>query len=108
MAAKRIRSAPVQKAGLHDGVSGFPGAENDNNPAVRTGKGRDLFDVSFLRGLAQPDYNYIEKVLGLGEQEFQRRFDARVRELDLEFLARDVEPFLFSQDQKERMQHFHE
>ncbi len=71
-------------------------------------KGRDLFDVSFLRGLAQPDYDYIEKVLGLGEQEFRRQFDARVRELDLEFLARDVEPFLFSPDQKKRILHFHE
>lgn len=71
-------------------------------------KGRDLFDVSFLRGLAQPDYGYIEKVTGLGEQEFRRQFDARVRELDLEFLAKDVEPFLFSPDQRDRILHFHE
>ena len=71
-------------------------------------KGRDLFDVSFLRGLAQPDYDYIEKVLGMCEQEFRRQFDARVRELDLKFLAKDVEPFLFSPDQKERILHFHE
>ncbi len=27
-------------------------------------KGRDLFDVSFLRGLAQPDYDYIERCWG--------------------------------------------
>jgi len=71
-------------------------------------KGRDLFDVSFLRGLAQPDYDYIEKILGLGEQEFRRKFDARIKELDLEFLARDVEPFLFSPDQKERILHFND
>jgi len=71
-------------------------------------KGRDLFDVSFLRGLAQPDYEYIEKILGLDEKEFRRQFEARVKELDLEFLARDVEPFLFSADQKERILHFND
>lgn len=71
-------------------------------------KGRDLFDVSFLRGLAQPDFAYIEKTLSLGKPEFQRRFDERVRELDLEFLARDVEPFLFSPDQKERILRFND
>jgi len=71
-------------------------------------KGRDLFDVSFLRGLAQPDFAYIEKTLNLGEPEFRRRFDERVRELDLEFLARDVEPFLFSPDQKERILRFND
>lgn len=69
-------------------------------------KGRDLFDVSFLRGLAKPDFSYIEKCLGVGETDFLQLFSERLQELDLEFLARDVEPFLFSPDQKDRILHF--
>ena len=35
--------------------------------------------------------------------EFLRRFNKRVEELDLNFLARDVEPFLFTPEQQERV-----
>jgi hypothetical protein len=30
-------------------------------------------------------------------------FDAKLKELDLKFLAKDVEPFLFSSEHKERI-----
>ena len=66
-------------------------------------KGRDIFDVSFLMGFSQPDYIYIEKLLGLKRTEFFRRFNERIAELDLNFLARDVEPFLFTPEQQERV-----
>ena len=69
-------------------------------------KGRDLFDVSFLMGLARPDFAYIEKCLGFGETDFLRLFTERIEELDLDFLAKDVEPFLFSSEQKDRVLHF--
>lgn len=69
-------------------------------------KGRDLFDVSFLMGMAGPDFAYIEKCLGVGEKEFLRMFTDRIYELDLAFLARDVEPFLFTDEQKERVLYF--
>jgi predicted nucleotidyltransferase component of viral defense system len=71
-------------------------------------KGRDLFDVSFLMGITRPDFAYIEKSLGVGEQAFRRMFSERLDVLDLEFLARDVEPFLFTSDQKERVLYFRE
>ena len=69
-------------------------------------KGRDIYDVSFLMGFAISDFVYIEKNLGIDQAEFIRRFDERLGELDLNFLARDVEPFLFSSDQQERVTTF--
>ena len=66
-------------------------------------KGRDVFDVSILLGVAQPDFDYIARYLSLGEKEIIEEFTKRVAELDLEYLARDVEPFLFSPEQKERI-----
>lgn len=71
-------------------------------------KGRDLFDVSFLMGLTRPDFDYIEKALGVGEERFREMFSARLEELDFDFLADDVEPFLFTPDQKDRVLFFRE
>jgi len=69
-------------------------------------KGRDIFDVSFLSGLAAPDFAYIEKIIGLDRTEFLRRFGERLGELDMNALARDVEPFLFAPEQRERVSGF--
>jgi predicted nucleotidyltransferase component of viral defense system len=66
-------------------------------------KGRDLFDVSYLMGLAKPDFGYISKCMNVDQQQFLKLFNKRLQELDLNFLARDVEPFLFSSEQKERI-----
>jgi len=71
-------------------------------------KGRDLFDVSYLMGLAEPDFNYIAKCMGCDKKQFLKLFDERLKELDLNFLAKDVEPFLFSAEQKERILTFHD
>jgi hypothetical protein len=54
-------------------------------------------------GLSRPDFPYIEKMLGTDEAEFLRQFDQRIGELDLNALARDVEPFLFSPEEQERV-----
>ena len=69
-------------------------------------KGRDIYDVSFLMSFADSDFLYIEKVLGMDQAEFLSRFDERLGKLDLDFLARDVEPFLFDSEQKERVTTF--
>lgn len=71
-------------------------------------KGRDLFDVSILLGVARPDFDYIARYLGIGKKEIIEQFTRRLEELDLEYLARDVEPFLFSPEQKERVLTFRE
>lgn len=69
-------------------------------------KGRDIYDVTFLMGFASPDFDYIEKLLGMDRVEFLRRFEQRLDELDLNFLARDVEPFLFAPEQQARITTF--
>jgi ATP-dependent DNA ligase len=69
-------------------------------------KGRDLFDVSFLMGLTKPDFDYVQKALGVFSEEFLHRFTKRLDELDLNYLARDVEPFLFDSAQKDIVLYF--
>jgi predicted nucleotidyltransferase component of viral defense system len=71
-------------------------------------KGRDIYDVSYLMSFGPPDFTYIEKMLGLNQNEFLRRFDERIEDLNLKMLARDVEPFLFSTEQQERVLTFRE
>lgn len=71
-------------------------------------KGRDVCDVSFLMGIADPDFDYIEKALGVNRTEFLDSFNKRLAELDFDFLARDVEPFLFTPEQRERVVTFRE
>jgi len=69
-------------------------------------KGRDIFDVSFLSGLVAPDFGYVGRMVGLDRAEFLRRFEERLGELDLNALAQDVEPFLFSPEQRQRVAGF--
>jgi len=71
-------------------------------------KGRDVYDVSFLAGMTDPDFDYVEKVLGVNQTEFLDNFNNRLEELDFDFLARDVEPFLFTPEQRERVATFRE
>ena len=71
-------------------------------------KGRDIYDVSFLMGFAVLDFAYIEKLLGLDPKEFSQRFNERLAELNLNLLARDVEPFLFTPEERERVASFRE
>jgi hypothetical protein len=42
----------------------------------------------------------------MDQREFLSRFDERLEKLGLDFLARDVEPFLFPSEQKERFTTF--
>jgi len=66
-------------------------------------KGRDLFDVSYLMGLAEPDFSYIAQCMHINQKEFLELFEERLQALDLHYLARDVEPFLFSAEHSERI-----
>jgi predicted nucleotidyltransferase component of viral defense system len=74
----------------------------------KTEKGRDLFDVSFLMGMTGPDLDYVEKSMGIEKNAFLEMFTARLDELNLDSLARDVEPFLFEPEQRERVWYFRE
>lgn len=66
-------------------------------------KGRDFFDVSYLYGMTQPNFGYIEEVTGMNQQEFVKKLLARCEELDFSFLAKDVEPFLMYPEQSARV-----
>lgn len=69
-------------------------------------KGRDFFDVSYLYGMTQPNFDYIEKVMGMDKSEFIEKIFARCEELDFSLLAKDVEPFLMYPEQSVRVVDF--
>ncbi len=71
-------------------------------------KGRDLFDVSFLLGTTKPDFDFVEDSLGVTKKKFLQMFTDRLAALDLDYLAKDVEPFLFAPEQKKRVLFFRE
>ena len=71
-------------------------------------KGRDLYDVSFLLGRAEPNFEYIEKQFGWNKDEVMKRLHERLAELDFVELAKDVLPFLLKTDDQERVLSFRE
>lgn len=71
-------------------------------------KGRDFYDVSFLYGLTDPDFGYIEKMLGIDRKRFAQAIFEHCKQLDFNTLAKDVEPFLIKPDQIARVETFPE
>lgn len=71
-------------------------------------KGRDFYDVSFLYGLTNPDFGYIERMLGMDQEEFAQAIFDRCEQLNFKILAKDVEPFLIKSDQIARVETFPE
>lgn len=68
--------------------------------------GRDIYDASFLMGLGKPDFDYIQKTVDLDKAEFAQSFEEKLKELDLTGLAPEVEPLLFTPEQKNRVSTF--
>ncbi|MEW5894166.1 MAG: nucleotidyl transferase AbiEii/AbiGii toxin family protein [Candidatus Omnitrophota bacterium] len=67
-------------------------------------QGRDFFDVVFLMSAAQPDYGYLKMKLDISTKaQMIAALRKRVSGINMEALARDVEPFLFDPAQKERV-----
>ncbi len=66
-------------------------------------KGRDFFDVSYLYGMTQPNFGYIEEIMEMSKAQFVEKLFARCEELDFSFLAKDVEPFLMYPEQSARV-----
>ena len=71
-------------------------------------KGRDFFDVVFLLSLIdRPNYDYLEmKDKITNPAELKNRILARCAELDMDEMARDVEPFLFNSADTKKVTHF--
>jgi predicted nucleotidyltransferase component of viral defense system len=69
-------------------------------------KGRDFYDVSFLYGSVEPDFEFIEKTMDISRNEFMGQILERCRTLDFGSLAADVEPLLIKRDQIARVRDF--
>jgi predicted nucleotidyltransferase component of viral defense system len=69
-------------------------------------KGRDFYDVSYLFSKTKPNFEYIESCLKISKEEFGNKLTRRCYELNFEYLARDVEPFLIEPKQLERVLDF--
>lgn len=66
-------------------------------------KGRDFFDVSYLYGLAEPNFEYLETITGMQKSECVEKLFERCEQLDFPSLAKDVEPFLMYPEQSARV-----
>ncbi|MBX2971742.1 MAG: nucleotidyl transferase AbiEii/AbiGii toxin family protein [Flavobacteriales bacterium] len=72
-------------------------------------KGRDFFDVAFLlsRGVTAPDMDYLKERRGLDDtRALCEALLERCASLDMEQMARDVDPFLFEENGRARVIHF--
>lgn len=72
-------------------------------------KGRDYFDTVFLAGQTDPDYEYLRQKAKIAtKNELKTALIKKVAEVDLQQLARDVEPFLMNRADVSRILMFTE
>lgn len=73
-------------------------------------KGRDFFDVVFLLSLTdRPNYDYLEMKDNITTpDELKQRILERCAKLDMNEMARDVEPFLFNPADMKKVTYFEE
>jgi predicted nucleotidyltransferase component of viral defense system len=69
-------------------------------------KGRDFFDVSYLYGIAEPNFEYLEATTDMSKAAFAEKLFERCERLDFSLLAKDVEPFLMHPEQSVRVTDF--
>ncbi|MDX2283037.1 MAG: hypothetical protein NW241_02700 [Bacteroidia bacterium] len=71
-------------------------------------KGRDFFDIVFLFSLGyKPDYAYLEARMGAGTPDLLRQAVLEtLGSIDLDRLAEDVRPFLFSSSEVRKVRYF--
>lgn len=71
-------------------------------------KGRDFYDVSYLLGLTDPNYVFLEKEFNLDQKKIKEKILERVDALKMTELVKDVLPFLIKLEDKERILNFRE
>ena len=72
-------------------------------------KGRDFFDIVFLFPQTKPNYEYLEKKLGIKNgRELKEALLAKTEDLDFNDLAKDVEPFLINGSDSKKVKLFRE
>lgn len=72
-------------------------------------KGRDFFDIVFLIPQTKPNYEYLEKKLGIKTAADLKKFLLeKTAGLDFNELARDIEPFLINSEDSKKVKMFRE
>jgi len=76
---------------------------------LERGKGRDFYDVMFLMGLTKPDYNFLEKRIGIkNAAELNVEVKKRLKSIDLRAKTNDFDHLLFNKENKKRILRFEE
>jgi predicted nucleotidyltransferase component of viral defense system len=70
--------------------------------------GRDFFDLVFLISLGvKPNYHYLEYKLQISNEEILReKMVEKIRTIDFEQLAKDIEPFIFNSSDSKKVTMF--
>ncbi|MDA3803068.1 MAG: nucleotidyl transferase AbiEii/AbiGii toxin family protein [Patescibacteria group bacterium] len=72
-------------------------------------KGRDFFDIIFLLQKTKPNYKYLAKKINIkNSKELKQKLAEYLSSIDLKDLAKDVEPFLFSPKDSNKVTMFRE
>ena len=71
-------------------------------------KGRDFYDVSYLLGKTDPDYDFLKEEYGCSKEDLKKKILSKIEALDMSFLAKDVLPFLMNPDDRTRVLDFKE
>lgn len=72
-------------------------------------KGRDFFDIVFLFPQTKPNYEYLEKKIGIkNSSELKEALLAKTADFDFDDLAKDIEPFLINGDDSRKVKMFRE
>ena len=62
-------------------------------------KGRDFYDLVYLLGIADFNYDYLNFKLGIkSSAELKKKLLESITDIDLKLMAKDVKPFLIKQD----------
>lgn len=72
-------------------------------------KGRDFFDIVFLFPQTKPNYDYLEKKLGIKNgKELKETLLTKTADLDFDDLAKDIEPYLINSEDSKKVKLFRE
>lgn len=72
-------------------------------------KGRDFYDVMFLLGLSNPDYDFLSKKMNVNNlSELKQAVNKMLDSVDLKMKMRDFEHLLFNRIHSNRILHFAE
>ncbi|MCD4693971.1 nucleotidyl transferase AbiEii/AbiGii toxin family protein, partial [bacterium] len=69
-------------------------------------KGRDFYDVSFMFGFTEPDFDYIFKVSGMKKEIFIDKLIKRCEDINFNEISKDVRVFLIFREQVSRIKNF--